>query len=232
MVLRVALLVFVCSLATTARAEGAELTALTAGLPPCDAARAHCFGIWLHVTVGDDGVIAAADWLATQLAAANRQFAALGVAFQVVGIDALAASGAHIATAAERDDVATGRRGGGVIHVFIVGQLDDIDRPGEIIRGVTWHTLGDDRKYILVSTVAPERVLAHELGHFFGLPHSRYAISIMNKRERKHPPPEERRFADEEIAAMRPVMKRLVRDQVIGELGELGGAHQAHQLRR
>jgi hypothetical protein len=25
-------------------------------------------------------------------------------------------------------------------------------------------------------------VLAHELGHFFGLPHSRYPISIMNKK--------------------------------------------------
>ncbi|HEU4731315.1 MAG TPA: matrixin family metalloprotease [Kofleriaceae bacterium] len=222
---RLAVLVLVCALGGTARAEeaahaAADLAALIAGLAPCDAARAHCFGIQLHVTVTGDGVIAKPDWLATQLAAANRQFAALGVAFQVVGIDALPAGAAHIATRADRDELATGRLGSGVIHAFIVGQLDDIDRDGQVIRGVTWHTREDGRKYILVSTAAPERVLAHELGHFFGLPHSSYAISIMNKRERKRPPPEQRRFADVEIAAMRPVLLRLVRDKVISELGK------------
>ncbi|HET7500539.1 MAG TPA: matrixin family metalloprotease [Kofleriaceae bacterium] len=218
---RLAVLVLMCAAAATARADvDADLATLVAGLPPCDAGRAHCFGIRLHVTVTEQGGIAAQDWLAGQLASANRQFAALDVGFQVVGVDALPVSAAHIATTADRDELAAGRLGGGVIHVFIVGQLDDIDRDGQVIRGVTWHLRDDDRKYILVSTAAPERVLAHELGHFFGLPHSRYAISIMNKRERKSPPPEDRRFADEEIAAMRPALARLVRGKVISELGK------------
>jgi hypothetical protein len=99
----------------------------------------------------------------------------------------LPASTAHIATPRDRDDLAVDRLGSEVIHAFIVRRLDDVDRDGQIIRGVTWRTRKDERKYIIVSIAAPDRVLAHELGHFFGLPHSTAAISIMNKRQRKQP---------------------------------------------
>ena len=198
-----------------------ELAALTAALPACEAARAHCIGIQLHVPVAvdrGDAVIAHADWLAVQLAEANRHFAAIDVGFQVVGADALPAGAGHVATPADRDAVADGRLTGKVIHLFLTGQLDDIDRPGEVIRGVTWHRRGGDRKYVILSTVAPERVLAHELGHVFGLPHSAYAISIMNKRPRTAPAIEQRTFAAAELAAMRPVLRVLLRDQVIADL--------------
>jgi hypothetical protein len=39
----------------------------------------------------------------------------------------------------------------------------------------------------------------------------------MNKAARDDPPPENRRFADEEIAKMKPVLVRLVRTKVIAE---------------
>ena len=215
------MLVLACAVSRVASADvGADLAVITAALPACDAARAHCIGVRLHVTAGDDGLIATPEFLATQLAVANRHFARLDVSFQVVGVDALPATAAHIATPGDRDDVAAGRLGGGVIHAFIVARLDDIDHPGQVIRGVTWHTRNDNRKYIIVSTVAPERVLAHELGHVFGLPHSTYPVSIMNKRERKDPPPEQRTFADEELAAMRPGLKRLLRAKVIAEVAK------------
>lgn len=205
----------------SARADiDADIAAVAAALPACEAARAHCVGIQLHITASDDGLIAAPDWLATQLAAANRHFAPLDVAFQVVGIDTLPASGEHIATRRERDELSTGRLRGKVIHVFIVGQLDDVDVAGKIIYGVTWHTHADARKYVLVSTAAIDRVLAHELGHVFGLPHSSYAISIMNKTDRAEPPVEQRTFADEEISAMHPALKRLLRDKVIAEVAK------------
>ena len=141
-------------------------------------------------------MIASPAWVATQLAAANHQFLPLDVGFQLVGIDAK--SSPHVHSRKERD--ALGKViGGTVIDVFITGQLDDVDPEGVTVYGVTWRT--GERKFIIVSTQAWERTLAHELGHFFGLPHSTYAVSIMNKTERAEPPMEERRFADEEIAA-------------------------------
>jgi len=197
---------------------GAELAALTAGLPACDADRAHCLGLQLHVPSSGDGLIANPAFIAVQLAVANRHFAPLGVGFQVVGADAIAAAAAHIATREDRDGVAAGRLSSKVIHVFITGQLDDIDVPDGIIRGVTWHLPDSDRKYVILSTVAPDRVLAHELGHVFGLPHSSAAISIMNKRPRDEPPQDQRRFADSEITRMRPTLARLLRDRVVSDV--------------
>jgi hypothetical protein len=194
------------------------LATLAAALPGCPADRDHCLAVQLHVTEVDDRPIATAGWLAAELAAANRHFAPLSIGFGVVGVDALPASGDHIAGREDRDAIGRGRLVGAVLHVFIVGQLDDIDEPGSVIRGVTWHLPDDARKYVLVSTAAPERTLAHELGHVFGLPHSTYAISIMNKTPRADPPDDQRRFADAELAAMRPVRARLVRAGWASEL--------------
>jgi hypothetical protein len=211
-----------------------EIAAITAALPACDAARAHCIGIQLHIPIESDSpaggggggggggaggarLIATSDWLALQLATANRHFAALDVGFQITGIAALPASAAHIATRQERSALADGRLAGAVIHVFITGQLDDIDEPGRVARGVTWHA-PDGRKYAIVSTQGKDRTLAHELGHVFGLPHSTYSISIMNKTDRAQPPPEQRTFAVPEIRAMRPVLARLLREHVIADI--------------
>jgi hypothetical protein len=180
--------------------------------------RGHCFGLQLHIAADDKGDVVSPDWIAEQVASANRHFAPLDVGFEIAGVDALPASEVHVETRADRDGLATDRLGSKLIHVFLVGQLDDVDEDGRIAYGVTWHMRHDDRKYVIVSAQALPRTLAHELGHFFGLPHSSYAVSIMNKSERKEPPPEQRTFADEEIAAMRPVLKRLLRDRVIVEL--------------
>ena len=204
------LLVALCGVLAPAAARAdvdRELAALAAALPACEAGRAHCIGIQLHVPVAvdrGDTLIAQAEWLAVQLAEANRHFAPIDVGFQVVGADALPAGAGHIATPADRDAVADGRLTGKVIHLFITGQLDDVDQPGEVIRGVTWHLRGGDRKYVILSTVAPELV-----GH---------AISIMNKQPRTEPPVEQRTFADAELAAMRPALRRLLREQVIADI--------------
>lgn len=205
-------LLVLCLLVRVARADDAD--AIAKAVPSCDKDRT-CFAIQLHIAGDDHGLVATAEWVARQLTAANRHFAPLAIGFQLAGVDTLPASAMHIETRADRDALAENHLGGRVIHVFIVGQLDDVDQEGSIAYGVTWRRPNDARKYLIVSVQALERTLAHELGHFFGLPHSTYAVSIMNKTERAEPPVEQRTFADEEITAMRPVLERLLRNKVI-----------------
>ncbi len=91
----------------------------------------------------------------------------------------------------------------GVAHIFVVRQLDDVDIAGEVIRGLHWHLRGDrSKRWIILSSIGGTVVLAHELGHFFGLPHSRYVESVMNKKPREAPTWEERIFAEPEVTKM------------------------------
>ena len=53
-------------------------------------------------------------------------------------------------------------------------------------------------------------VLAHELGHFFSLPHGVEPTSIMNKRPRDNPPWEERVFTRREQTAMIEALTRML----------------------
>ncbi|HEU0033999.1 MAG TPA: matrixin family metalloprotease [Kofleriaceae bacterium] len=200
------------ALAHAAHAQPSDLDALVAHAPTCDAERARCLPLALHVTVTDTGPIATADWLAAQVAAANRHFERLGVGFQIESIAALPASAARVEDREERDSFAGGATGR-VIHVFVTGHLDDIDTAGKMAYGVTWRR--GTRKYIILSTQAWERTLAHELGHVFGLPHSTYAISIMNKTDRTDPPVEQRTFHDDEYAIMKQRLAALVRARTI-----------------
>ena len=199
-------------LAGTARAAP-DLDALVKSAPVCDAKRAHCVGLAFHIAVEDAGPVATAAWIDKQLANANRHFEKLDTGFKIVSVDALPASAARIENRKERDSLAPQVKGT-VVHVFITGQLDDIDIDGAVAYGVTWRAKGDT-KFVIVSTQAWERTLAHELGHVFGLPHSTYAVSIMNKTERDQPPMEQRTFADPEIAAMKPRIVWMFRSKTL-----------------
>lgn len=207
-------LLVVALLRSTAVAEAApDLDALVKAAPGCDAKRANCFSIALHVAVGDAGPIATTDWVTAQLMGANHHFEALGTEFKIVSIDALPATALRVEDRKERDSFAQLVKGGR-IHVFVTGRLDDVDIPGNEIYGVAWRSRGNV-KLIILSTQAWERTLAHELGHVFGLPHSTYPISIMNKSERKDPPPEQRTFDPKEVAAMKPRIAWFVRSKAL-----------------
>jgi hypothetical protein len=199
--------------ATTSVAYAApDLDAVVKTAPGCDAARASCIGIAMHIAVdGDDKAVATAKWMDGQLEQANKQFEKLDVGFKIVSVDALPSSAVRVENRKERDSFAPQVKGT-VIHVFVTAHLDDIDKPGDYIYGVAWRARGDT-KFIILSTMAWDRTLAHELGHVFGLPHSSYPISIMNKTDRKDPPIEQRRFDDREITAMKPRIAWMLRSK-------------------
>lgn len=192
-------------LATNAVASSTRSAFIDAA-PACVPERAYCFSIYLHVA---DGVVEPA-FIATQVAMANQHFAEVGASFKIAKVDSDTME--RVDTIADRTSLRKYVRGR-VIHVFVTTRLQDVDVADKEIRGVTLKK--DDTKYIILSAIAPDRVLAHELGHLFGLKHSTYAISIMNKTEREEPPMAQRTFAPEEIVTLKANVKRLVRARVL-----------------
>lgn len=166
------------------------------------------FQLAVHVVTDGETPAQTPAWIATQVAHANTYFAPVDAAFELVTTDPLPPSDAHIVTRADRDAFAA-QVTDNKIHVFVITKLENVDDPKVPVHGVTWH--GKYGKYIIIAADSMDRVLAHELGHVFGLPHSTYKISIMNKTKRDDPPADQRRFADEELAAMKPVVGKLAK---------------------
>ncbi len=172
--------------------------------PPCPANRARCVGIHLHVVVGPTGPVQTPAWMAAELEHASWLFEAADVGFQVVAVDALGPEFMHLATPKQRDAIGRHSFDRGVVHMYLVDRLDDVDVPGEQIRGVHWRQRSNtDKRWIILSKIGSKVVMGHELGHFFGLPHSRHRKSVMNKRPREQPPWDERVFVPEELAIVR-----------------------------
>ncbi len=68
-----------------------------------------------------------------------------------------------------------------VINVFVVEALKDVDVEDRFIRGVHWRSfLVEGSHFVILSKIAGRSVLAHELGHFFGNPHSDVPGNVMS----------------------------------------------------
>jgi hypothetical protein len=181
----------------------------------CPKDRAHCFEIVTHVVHKGDTPVVEAAWVDAQIAHANRLFEPVDVGFFRQGnFKTLAASYASTNTRSQRDSIGAPWKPG-AIHVFIVEHLANVDDPGEI-NGVHWRNRARrSERWILLSSIAWDLTLAHELGHFFGLPHSAYPVSIMNKSSRAVPKPQDRVFHKREVARMKARNKRMLADRVL-----------------
>jgi hypothetical protein len=118
-------------------------------------------------------------WVQSQIDDANRLFSPLGTRFRWTMEKPLADQHGALHTRADRDAL-TPLMETGVIDVFLVRELEDVDEPGRFRMGVCWTGRGGKRFIVLARTARPT-VLAHELGHFFGNPqHSTVVNNLMS----------------------------------------------------
>ena len=185
------------------------LTLVASAAAACPTDRDHCFELTIHVAQEGGAPVVDAAWLKVQVDHANRLFAPMDAGF-FAGPTRPMDTGASIDTRAQRDALgAMWERG--TIHVFVAAHVANVDDPGEI-NGVHWRDRANrSRRWIILSAIAWELTLAHELGHYFGLPHSAYDISVMNKTPRAEPKPADRVFHAREIRRMKARKTQMLR---------------------
>jgi hypothetical protein len=137
------------------------------------------FGLAIAVADDERGTPVQSDaWIESRIAAAEKLFGPIGVHFRWTIRTKLADEHARMETRRDRDRLADLLEPQ-VINVKIVQSLRDVDDPALYRMGVCWRR-GDGRPYLIVSQVARPTVLAHELGHFFGNPHSTTPNNVMS----------------------------------------------------
>ena len=194
-----------------------DLEAYVRDTPRC-LTTAHCFGVHLHMVVTPEGATQDDAWVRAQVEQNDRHFALIDTSFEIVAADAVPASELEIDDRDERDALGHDRFTRGVVHVFVVGRLADVDIAGNEIRGVHWRERADrTHRWVILSRIAGSLVLSHELGHFFGLPHSDYDISLMNKTVRLTPLVSELTFAEPEVVRMRKHRDRMLTSKMLLE---------------
>lgn len=128
----------------------------------------------------NDGAPARDDaWIASQIAEANELYAPTGVRFRWTLRRDIPSAHAQLHTRADRDALAPLVEKN-VIDVFVVAALEDVDEPGRYRKGVAWTSKPTNKRFIILSGEAFPKVLAHELGHFFGNAHTTVPDNLMS----------------------------------------------------
>ena len=195
-------------------AAGNVATAFEAAVPDCGASVPTCVGIELFVVVRDGEPVQTPHWFSAEVEHANQLFAAIGVGFELAAVHPVSARWGHIETRLHRDQLGREHdRISGLAHVFMVDVLEDVDVADNTLYGVHWRDRADvsHRWVILSGKDSSASALAHEMGHYFGLPHSGYKISIMNKRPRETPTWPERVFAPPEVRRMKQELAAMLK---------------------
>lgn len=183
-------------------------------LPTARADAPTVFAIRYSVAEAEGGPVVTRAWLDEQITRANEIFAPARIAFRRGSLERLTppagaepAWPADLVTRADRHRLAP-LAAEEVIDVFVVRSLGDVDEPGQHIRGVHWRSrrAGAPNHYAILASIAGSTVLAHELGHFFGNPHSDVPGNIMSYARGEGPP----FFDDVQLRRIRAHAQRFV----------------------
>lgn len=117
-------------------------------------------------------------WVDAQWAAVDRLYSGFGIRFERSFGDPVPATSARLETKEDRDQLGEYFTDG-VVNVFFVKALMDIDEIGRIRMGVCWRT-PSRKRFVAVASNAKPTVLAHELGHFLGNGHSKVVDNVMS----------------------------------------------------
>lgn len=175
-------------------------------------------GLAVYVAPGEDGPVVSPEWVDEQVAKANSLFAAMDLTFEIAERHELKPKEARIESKEARDLLGRKRYKKGLIHVFVVGYLGNVDEKGEIY-GVHWRDRKKtSRRWIIMSAIAWNTTLVHELGHFFGLPHCDLLGSIMNTTGNDPSLMSTRKFDPSELKKMKRRLKRKLKSGAVKDL--------------
>ena len=128
----------------------------------------------------DGAPVQSESWIDDQVLVAENLFAPQGVHFAKVATRALDAKYARMVTRADRDALISLMQPS-VVNVFVVESLKDVDEPDRFRFGVHWRPASNlSKRYIILAATGRPTVLAHELGHYFGNPHSPMPDNVMS----------------------------------------------------
>ncbi len=122
-------------------------------------------------------------WLQAHVEAANLVFKPHRILL-LVSFDAFEFPRCDLTNRADRNAVAAYVRHEKVVPVVVVNKVRDLEVPTYNLMGVHWRYGGKrpglaGRRWIFLTARAEPPVLAHELCHFFGLPHDREGGNLM-----------------------------------------------------
>ena len=137
------------------------------------------FGLALNVAEPDNVPVRPDTWLDAQIAEAERLFSPVGVHFRWT-VRKIGKRGREKAETREDRDAFVDSLEPGLVNVFVVQSLRDVDEPTRMRMGVCWTETTSKRRYIVLSSTAKPSVLAHELGHFFGNGHTQVVNNLMS----------------------------------------------------
>jgi hypothetical protein len=147
-----------------------------------------------HCPTTPGGALQAArpvDWVSEHVNAAREVLAPHGIAVIAV-TEPFTPSRCQLLTRVDRSALASQVKMDGTVTVLVVPRVRDLDVPSYDLKGVHWKAAG--RRWIYLTASAKPPVLAHELAHYFGLPHDPAGGNLMTPGpsspawNSKHPP--------------------------------------------